>query len=68
MTKSPLPEVVRACGYALTAAEYGLAGRIPMSEALETIAAELDRALSGLGCELRTTARLAARGADTFDN
>jgi hypothetical protein len=52
--------LVRACGFAITTAEFGLAGRISEGLALEAIAAELDAALQSAGVELRAAARLEA--------
>lgn len=65
-----LRDVVRACGFALTTAEFALAGRIPPVLALDAIAAELDSALSGaLGLDLHEMARLNARSQqDRFDH
>lgn len=53
-------DLVRACAYAITTAEFGLSGRIPEGTALEAVAIELDAVLESAGLELRSLARLEA--------
>lgn len=53
-------DLVRACGFAVATAEFGLAGRIPPATALEDVAAALDAVLQRAGLELRLLARLEA--------
>lgn len=60
-TEDWVRELVRACGFAITTAEFGLAGRISEATALEAVAAELGAVLEGAGLDLRSLARLEAK-------